>query len=164
MPKRWYVKVIKDKSTSIFGSKPVFAKSFLLVSNRWHLQSIRSSVHSSTLALSRVSHRRTRTIHLRMGGHHSSVDSSAPTISNPGFESQAHHLLKSCTILVIVLRKRDQNRQKEVGFDSYLFKIKQAISAKQKLFGWWAVVVAQLVERSLLTPEVRGLNPALDEI
>ena len=28
----------------------------------------------------------------------------------------------------------------------------------------WAVVVAQLVERSLLTPEVRGLNPVIGKI
>ena len=28
----------------------------------------------------------------------------------------------------------------------------------------WAVVVAQLVERSLATPEVRGSNPAIGKI
>ena len=28
-------------------------------------------------------------------------------------------------------------------------------------FSWWAVVVAQLVEHSLLTPEVRGSNPVI---
>ena len=29
---------------------------------------------------------------------------------------------------------------------------------------WWAVVVAQLAERSLLTPEVSGLNPVMSKI
>ena len=28
----------------------------------------------------------------------------------------------------------------------------------------WAVVVVQLVERSLLTPEIRGLNPAIGNL
>ena len=34
----------------------------------------------------------------------------------------------------------------------------------KKQFYLWAVVVAQLVEQSLLTPEVHGLNPVIGEI
>ena len=34
-----------------------------------------------------------------------------------------------------------------------------------KVYGYfWAVIVAQLVERSLTTPEVRGLNPVIGKL
>ena len=33
-----------------------------------------------------------------------------------------------------------------------------------KSFSWWAVVVAQLVERSLPTPEIRGSNPNIGKL
>ena len=33
-----------------------------------------------------------------------------------------------------------------------------------RLYNIWAVVVAQLVERSLPTPEIRGLNPNIGKV
>ena len=43
--------------------------------------------------------------HLQLGGRHSSVVSSAPTILQPGFESQAHHLCFFSICIEIVTRK-----------------------------------------------------------
>ena len=41
---------------------------------------------------------------------------------------------------------------------------KQLGTTGVELWQIWAVVVAQLVERSLLTPEIRGLNPKIGKI
>ena len=41
------------------------------------------------------------------------------------------------------------------------FKISHRQNLISNIFTVWAVVVAQLVERSLLTPEVRGSNPVI---
>ena len=50
-----------------------------------------------------------------------------------------------------------------LGFMDYCEKKKKRYLVK-KQFYLWAVVVAQLVEQSLLTPEVHGLNPVIGEI
>ena len=89
-----------------------------------------------------------------MGCRHSSVDICLCLPScHPGFESQAHLLRlynfysQICAILVFVLWKA-QKQTKRVRFNNC---------------DNWAVVVAQVVERLHLTPEICSLNPAIGE-
>ena len=43
-------------------------------------------------------------------------------------------------------------------------KLKLVVGYQLRLEGRWAVVVGQLVERSLPTPEIRGSNPNIGKI
>ena len=59
-------------------------------------------------------------------------------------------------------RRTERERERERERESILHSLKIKMEEKKK--NGWAVVVAQLVERSLPTPEVCRLNPDIGKL
>ena len=58
---------------------------------------------------------------LYVGGRYSSVVSSAPTICNRAFKSQANHLFSICINKIVL--DNDENKRKEAGIGPFLKKL-----------------------------------------